>query len=90
LPKTAIDEEFAEIFESSDIDPGIPERQVRAGGGVKHPTWHDDHHARQKLDVAHPDASSHLAVMLVDPSAVQSVPAVMNLNFMPDTGRMNG
>jgi hypothetical protein len=40
--------------------------------------------------VAYPDAGSHLAVMLADPPAVQSVPAIMNLDFMPDTGIMNG
>lgn len=89
-PKTAIDEEFAEIFESGDIDAGIPERQIRADDGVKHPAWHDDHHPRQQFDVAYPDAGSHLAIMLADPTTVQSVPAIMNLDFMPDTGRMNG
>jgi hypothetical protein len=89
-PKTAIDEEFAEIFESGDIDARIPERQIRADDGVKHPAWHDDHYARQQFDVAHPDAGSHLAIVLADPTTVQSVPAIMNLDFMPDAGRMNG
>ena len=71
-------------------DAGIPERQVGAGAGVTHPAWHDDHHARRRLDVAHSDAGSHLAVMLTDPPAMQSVPAIMELDFHPDTGRMNG
>jgi hypothetical protein len=75
---------------SGDIDSGNPERQIRADDGVKHPARHDDHHARQQFDVAHPDAGSYLAVMLADPTTVQSVPAIMNLDLMPDAGRMNG
>jgi len=89
-PKTAIDEELAELFEGGDIYAGIPERQFSAGDGVKHPAWHDDHNARRQFDVAHPDAGSHFAEMLADPPAIQSVPAIMNLDFKPDTGRMNG
>jgi hypothetical protein len=89
-PKTPFDEEPAEILERGDIDARIPERQLSAGAGVKHPAWHDDHHARRRLDVAHTDAGSSLAIMLTDPPAVQSVPAIMDLDFNPDTGRMNG
>jgi len=69
---------------------GIAERQISAGGAVKHPAWHDDHHARRRFDVAHTDAGPHLAVMLADTPAEQCVPAIMNLDFVLDTGRMNG
>ena len=85
-PKTAIDEEPGEVLERRDIDMRIAERQVGAGRRVKHPAWHDDHHARARFDVAHRVPVPYLAVMLADAPAVQSVPAIMNLDLMPDTG----
>lgn len=77
-------------MQRGDINAGISERQVGADARIKHPAGHDDHHARRRLDVAHADAGSHLAIMLTDPPAVQSVPAIMEFDFHPDTGRMNG
>jgi hypothetical protein len=69
---------------------GIAERQISAGGAVKHPAWHDNHHARRRFDVAQTDAGPYLAVMLAHTPAEQCVPAVMNLDFVLNTGRMNG
>jgi hypothetical protein len=89
-PKTAIDEELTQVLERHDIDPWRAERHVGAGAWIQHPARQNDDHAGSGLDIAQPSASSHLAVMQRNPSAAKRMPAVMNLDINPNTGRMNG
>jgi hypothetical protein len=89
-PKTTLFEESREVRERRDIDVRIAERQISTRGAVKHPAWHYDHHARRRLDVAQTHAGPNLAVKLADGTAEQRVPTIMNLDFLPNTGRMNG
>ncbi|MBH2019864.1 hypothetical protein [Polaromonas sp.] len=55
---------------------------------VKHPGSHDDDYTRVDLDVDHFACQPVLAVLPAQPATVERVPAVENLNLLPDMGRM--
>ena len=61
---------------------------ARARSGVKHPGGDHDHDARCDLDVHDLAVGALLAVLSPDATTVQRVPAVEDLNFLPDMGRM--
>jgi hypothetical protein len=60
----------------------------RANGPVKHPSGKDDRHTRFSLNDNDLSSRSPFGVELPDLAAMQCVPAIMNLNLLPDMGRM--
>lgn len=89
-PKTTVYEEMSQLVQGRDINPRRTERHVGAGGWIQHPTRQHDDHAGSSFDIAQQSAGPHLTVMQRDPPAIQRVPAIMNLYFTSNTGRMNG
>jgi hypothetical protein len=89
-PKTAIDEELTQVLKGHDIDSRRAERHVGASAWIQHPVRQHDDHSGGGFDIAQPSTGSHLTVMQTNPSAVQRVPAIMNLDVDPKPGRMNG
>ena len=71
-------------------DARRPDLHVRAGSGVKHPGRESDHHARRNLNVNEPAADALLAALLPKSAPVQGMPTVVDLDFLPDMGRMTG
>jgi len=65
------------------------DRRLAFCAGVKHPARQHDDNAGDGFDVAQPSTGSCLAVMQRNPSAVQRMPAIMNLEVVPNTGSMN-
>lgn len=61
---------------------------VRAGNGIQNPGGDDDHDAWRDLDMNHLTSGPTLAVLAPDATSKQRVPAVEDLNFLPDMGRM--
>ena len=59
-----------------------------AGRGVEHPGSDHDHDAWFDLDVNYLAVGTLLAVLAPDATSIQRVPAVEDLNFLPDMGRM--
>jgi len=55
---------------------------------VQHPCRQDDDDTGGDLDVDNVTASSALAVLLAKPAPEQRVPAIEDLDFQPDMGRM--
>jgi len=64
--------------------------QVRTRSRVQHPAGHDDDDARCHLNVYDLTGGSVLAVLAPYSAAIQRMPAVEDLDFLPDMGRMNG
>jgi hypothetical protein len=90
LPKTAINKEPAQVPERLAIYLRRAERRVGAGRWIQHPTRHYDDLAKARLDEAQPRPGPYLAVLQAQAPAVQRMPAIMNLDLSPNTGRMNG
>ena len=59
-----------------------------AGGRVKHPGSHDEDNARVDLNVDTLARCALFTVLTPHTTTVKRVPAVMNLNLLPDMGRM--
>ena len=69
--------------------PWRAEPQLRAGGRIEHPAWHDGDDARSNFDVDNLPVRAPLAVVPPQPAAMQGVPAIVNDHLSPDMGRMS-
>jgi hypothetical protein len=58
------------------------------GGGIEHPCCYDDDDAGSHLDVNDFAAGAPLDILTSKTASIERVPAVMDLNFLPDMGRM--
>ena len=89
-PKTALDKEPMQITQSSDIGAGRANLHAGASSRIQHPSRQHDDHAGRRLDVDNPTAGALLAVLLPKTPTVEGMPTIMDLDFLPDMGRMNG
>ena len=89
-PKTALDEEPMQIAQSSDIGARRANLHAGTGGRIQHPCSQRDDHAGRRLDVDNSAAGALLAVLLPNTATIKGMPTVMDLDFLPDMGRMNG
>jgi hypothetical protein len=76
------------VSQVNDVDCRSAEGHRRANGGIKHPGGEDDRHTRCSLNDNDLSPRSPLDVELPDLAAIQRVPAIMNLYFLADMGRM--
>jgi hypothetical protein len=65
-------------------------RHAGADDRIQHPRGDRRDHARNRLDVNDPTGKALLTVMPPDTAPIERVPAVMDLNFLPNMGRMTG
>jgi hypothetical protein len=70
-------------------NPCQSERRLRADTCIGHPRGYLHHHTASDFDVDDPTGGELFAVLHRQPSSMQRVPASVNLNFLPDMGRMN-
>ena len=57
-------------------------------GGIEHPCRYDDDDAGSHLDVNDFAAGPPLDILMSKAASIQRMPAVMDLNFSSDMGRM--
>src|ERR1700756_38793 len=76
------------VGQASDVDPRRAEGHRRANSRIEHPGGEDDRHARLSLDDDDLSSAPPFGVELPDLTAMQRVPAVMNLHILVDMGRM--
>jgi hypothetical protein len=90
-PEATLNEESRQIAQRRDIDARHANFiHAGAGGSIEHPVRQHHDHAGRRLDVNDAATGALLAVLLADPSPVQRMPAIVDLNFRPAMGRMNG
>ena len=66
------------------------ERHSDAGGGIQDPRRGHDDHAGCRLKVNNGSGSALLATLAPDAATIKGVPAIMDLDLLPDMGRMTG
>lgn len=71
-----------------DRDSRGSEPHPGADGGVEHPRRHHNNLAGRHFHVNDIAAGAPLSVMASEPPSVERVPSVMNLDLLPDMGRM--
>jgi hypothetical protein len=89
-PLAAPRQQVMEIRERRRRHPRRTEFHPCAGRGVQHPRGHDDDHAGSRLDMDEASGLAILAVMPTQETTVERMPAVVNHDFLPDMGRMDG
>jgi hypothetical protein len=69
-------------------DARCTEFHSSAGGGIQHPCRHHDDHAGRQLDVNNLATGALLDILASNATAIKCVPAIMDLDLLPDMGRM--
>jgi hypothetical protein len=67
----------------ADLHPG-------AGGGIQDPRRGHNDHAGCRLEVNNGPGYALLATLAPDAAAIEGVPAILDLDLLPDMGRMTG
>jgi hypothetical protein len=89
--ETALDQQMMKIAQRRYRDAWRADRRhAGADDRIQHPRGDRRDHARHRLDVNDPTGKALLTVTPPDTAPIERVPAVMNLNFLPDMGRMIG
>lgn len=66
------------------------ERHSGAGGRIEHPSCHHDDYAGRHFDMNDVAAGAMLDILAPKPVPIECVPAIMDLDILPDMGRMTG
>lgn len=88
--ETAFDQETMQLNQCRHRHTRRAEPHARAGGRIEHPCRHHDDHAGRYLDVN--DLAADAALHILEPNAapMERVPRIVDLDFLPDMGRMTG
>jgi len=90
-PETALAEQMMKVEQRRYRHAWRADRRhAGADDRIQHPRGDRRDHARNRLDVNDPTGKALLTVMPPDTAPIERVPAVMDLNFLPDMGRMTG
>jgi hypothetical protein len=71
-------------------NPWRAELHASAEGGIQHPRRDDDYYSWGCFDVSHATRCALLSAAQLYVTPVQRMPTVVNLDFLPDMGRMTG
>src|SRR3954468_16553344 len=77
-----------QFSQSRDCHPRHPQLHPGTSGGIEHPCRYDHDVAERDLDMNNFAAGTPLDILSSNPPSIQRVPAVINLNLLPDMGRM--
>lgn len=83
------DEQAVQLGESRHRRAWRTQSECSAGGLVQHPASDSENDAVAHLHVYKLASGAALAVHATQATAVQRMPTVEDLNFLPDMGRMN-
>jgi hypothetical protein len=86
--ETVLDQQLMQISEGRYRDPRRTDRHAGAGGGIKYPCRHHDDHAGRHLDVSDLATSAPFYILVPNAAPIECVPAIMDLDLVPDMGRM--
>jgi hypothetical protein len=88
-PETAFNEEMIQLDQRLDCDARRADLHAGAGGRIQHPGRQNNDYTGRRLNVNNPATGTLLTVLLSNTAPIQWMPAVMDLDLLPDMGRMN-
>jgi hypothetical protein len=83
-----LDKEPMQFSQGRHRHPRLPQRHPATSSGVEHPCRSDQDVAGSHLDMNNFTDRTPLDALSSNPPPIQRMPAVMDLNFLPDMGRM--
>ena len=78
-----------QVTQSIHRDPRRSEGHAGTYAGIQHPLRQGRYDTRLDLNMNDAPRGALLAVMRVGTLAMEGMPAIVNLNFAPDVGRMS-
>ena len=78
-----------QIAKRVDRDVRCAKGHSGADTGVDHPVWQYHYNAGCHFDMDNPAARTLFAALRSQSSTIKRMPTIVNLNFLPDMGRMN-
>jgi hypothetical protein len=88
--ETALDQQLMQLSQRGYRDARRAEPHSGAGDGIEHPRRHHDDHAGRYLDVNNLAAGAPLNILASNTTPIECVPAIVDLDLLPDMGRMTG
>ena len=89
-PETVRDQQMVKLDQRGLRHARGPERHAGAGGGIQDPCRGHDGDARRRLEVDDGARCTLLAALAPDRTPIEGVPAIVDLDLLPDMGRMVG
>lgn len=83
-----LDKQLMQVSQGRDRHPRRPQLHPGTSGGIEHPCRDDHDVAGRHFDMNNLAAGAPLDVLTSNSPPIQRMPAVMNLNLLPDMGRM--
>ena len=88
--ETALNQQVMQLNQRRYRDARRAEPHSGAGDRIKHPCRHHDDYAGRYLDVNNLAADAPLNILASNATPIECVPAIMDLDLLPDMGRMTG
>jgi hypothetical protein len=88
--QTLVGEQLMQITQRRYGDHGFTSLHGRTHSQIEHPLRNYPYYTRLSLDVDYTTAPALLDVPNLDAVTIQRMPTIMDFNFLPDMGRMNG
>ncbi len=89
-PETAFDQEVMQLNEPRHCHARSPDLHSDASHRIQHPRRDHRNHAECCLDIDKAASDALFAAMAPDTMPIKGVPAIMDLDLLPDMGRMTG
>jgi hypothetical protein len=86
----ALDQQLMQLNQRRYRDVRHAERHPSAGGGIQYPRRRHNDHAGRRLEVNNGSGYALLATATPNAAPIECVPAIMDLDLLPDMGRMTG
>src|SRR5689334_14829852 len=85
-----LDQQLMQLNQRRYRDARHAERHPSAGGGIQYPRRRHHDHAACRLAVNNGSGYALLATLAPSAAPIECVPAIMDLDLLPDMGRMTG
>ena len=88
--ETALDQQVMQLNQRRYRDARRAEPHSGAGDGIQHPCRHHNDYTGRYLDVNDLAAGAPLNILASNATPIECVPAIMDVDLLPDMGRMTG
>jgi hypothetical protein len=88
--KTALNEQMMQVQEGARRNTRRADLHPNARGPIQHPGRHHDDHTGRRLNMNELTSAPSFTVKPPNTPPMQRMPAIMDFDFLPDMGRMNG
>ena len=88
--ETALDQQVMQVNQRRYRHARRADRHSGAGDRIQHPRRDHRNHAGRRLEIDKAASDALLTAMASNTTPIKGVPAIMDLDLLPDMGRMSG